>query len=237
MAKVRETTLEEFKQDPGNANAGTPEGKEMLARSFKEAKAGRSLLADAEGILIAGNKSQQAAIEAGLLKVVVVETDGEEVVVVQRTDLKPGDPEREALALYDNRTGQLNLRWDPQAIKEKAKKGLDISRFGWNPDAFKEKFDALRAEAVTRREEYADPEAEEEYEEEAEEAAEPTEGTGLGRDDMTYHFQFDLTFDQSILVDRALKEWEIQTGKSREAWLIDVAGKYLRGDEIGEEQA
>jgi len=232
VAKMRETTLEEFEQDPGNANAGTPEGKAMLARSFKEAKAGRSLLADAEGILIAGNKSQQAAEEAGIIKAVVVETDGTEIVVVQRTDLHPGDDEREALALYDNRTGQLNLRWDPAAIKEKARAGLDISKFGWNPEAFKEKFDALRAEAVERRSEYAEPQEEAEYEDLDESPAEP--GEGLGRDDMTYHFQFVFTYDQSIFVERALKEWEVATGKGRAEWVIEMAGKYLR-DDFGED--
>lgn len=228
MAKVRETTLDEFQQDPGNANAGTPEGEVMLVRSFEEAKAGRSLLVDAEGVLVAGNKSQEAAEKAGITKAVVVETDGSEIVVVQRTDLHPGDPVREALALYDNRTGQLNLRWNPAAIKEKAKAGLDLSKFGWNPDAFKEKFDVLRAEAVARHSEYTEPE-------EDTEDAEPSDGReSHGRDDMTYHFQFDFSFDDSILIDRALKEWELQTGESREAWVIEMAGKYLR-DDFGED--
>jgi len=230
VAKVRETTLEEFEQDPDNANAGTPEGSAMLDRSFEEAKAGRSLLADADGVLIAGNKSQKAAKKAGITKAVVVETEGDEIVVVQRTDLHSGDPEREALALYDNRTGQLNLRWDPAAIKKKAREGLDLKKFGWNPEAFKEKFDRTRAEAVERHSEYAEPEEEDEFND-----AEPSEPTeGLGRDDMTYHFQFDLDYDQSVFVERALKEWEIQTGKGREEWLIEMAGKYLR-DDFGED--
>ena len=225
MAKIREGTLGEFTQDPENANAGTVAGKEMLERSFVELKAGRSLLADAEGVLVAGNKSQRAAAKAGIKKTVVVETDGTEIVVVQRTDLHTGDPEREALALYDNRVGEISLQWDPAAIKKKAQEGLDLAKFGWNPEAFKDKFDAVRAEAIERSAAYAEPE------EEPFETAEPSgEGTGLGRDEMTYHFQFDFSFDESILVDRALKEWEAGTGKPREDWLVEMAGKYLRDD-------
>lgn len=132
MAKVTETTLDAFLQDTENANVGTPQGREMLARSFEEAGAGRSLLVDADGVLIAGNKSQEAALSKGLSKAVVVETDGTEVVVVKRTDLHTGDPKREALALYDNRTTEVGLRWDPAAIKKKFEAGLPAIRELWN---------------------------------------------------------------------------------------------------------
>ena len=63
--------------DDHNFNAGTEKGREMIEKSFRELGAGRSILLDKNNRIIAGNKSQQAAIATGITKVRIVDTDGD----------------------------------------------------------------------------------------------------------------------------------------------------------------
>ena len=55
-AKVRNAKLSELVPDPMNANKGTERGAYMVRRSLEKLGAGRSVLVDKHGVLIAGNK-------------------------------------------------------------------------------------------------------------------------------------------------------------------------------------
>jgi len=50
--------LSDLQHDPHNANRGTPRGRKTLATSLQQFGAGRSILVDKDGIIIAGNKPQ-----------------------------------------------------------------------------------------------------------------------------------------------------------------------------------
>lgn len=62
-----------LKLDPHNANRGTDRGRRAVADSLAECGAGRSILVDRDGTVIAGNKTLEAAQALGL-PVRVVET-------------------------------------------------------------------------------------------------------------------------------------------------------------------
>lgn len=104
--------IEELQQDQHNFNKGTKKGQRMMRRSLQELGAGRSILIDKNGNIIAGNKTQAAAIKAGITKVRVIETTGDELVAVKRTDVDINDPKGRELALADNLTQEVNLAWD-----------------------------------------------------------------------------------------------------------------------------
>ena len=74
MAEEKIIDIAELTQDGHNFNKGTAEGQRLMERSFKELGAGRSVLIDKNGNIIAGNKSQKAAMAAGIKKVRVVTT-------------------------------------------------------------------------------------------------------------------------------------------------------------------
>jgi hypothetical protein len=85
-------------------------------------------VADKDGRIIAGNKTLEAwAGMGGAVK--VVETDGHELVVVQRTDLDLSDPKGKArkLAYYDNRAGQVGLEWDAEQLLADVNAGVDLA--------------------------------------------------------------------------------------------------------------
>jgi hypothetical protein len=100
----------------------------MLEDSLRSYGAGRSLLVDRHGVVIAGNKTLEAAASIGLEDIQVVQTDGRTLVVVQRTDLDLAtDSCAKALAIADNRTAQVSLDWDGQVIASLIEDGVDLS--------------------------------------------------------------------------------------------------------------
>ena len=130
--KQEEINIEDLKQDSRNFNKGTEQGQELMERSFKEMGAGRSILIDRNGNIIAGNKSQKAAIAAGIKKVRIIETTGDELVAVKRTDVDIDSAEGRKMAYLDNLTTQVNLTWDEtelQAVQADVE-GFDIADFG-----------------------------------------------------------------------------------------------------------
>lgn len=124
MAK-RISKREDLSLDPRNANKGTERGRYMLEQSLRECGAGRSILTDKEGRVIAGNKTLEVAEELDI-PIRVVETDGRELVVVQRSDLDLDSEQARKLAYYDNRSSEVGLAWDAEQIAADLEAGLDL---------------------------------------------------------------------------------------------------------------
>jgi hypothetical protein len=121
--------LSDLQPDRKNANKGTLRGSEAVERSLRDYGSGRSILIDAKGRIIAGNKTAANAVAAGLEDVIVVPSDGTKIIAVQRTDLDlETDPRAKALAIADNRTSELGLEWDPANLAELAM-DLDLKPF------------------------------------------------------------------------------------------------------------
>ena len=125
---ARKADYSGIRPDVKNANKGTERGRYMVEASLRETGAGRSILLDKDGRIIAGNKTFEAASDIGL-PVRVVETDGTELVAVKRTDLDLDDDTGTArkLAYYDNRTSSVDLAWDVEQILADVNAGLDLS--------------------------------------------------------------------------------------------------------------
>ena len=120
-------TLDDLTPDDRNANKGTPRGQYMVQHSLEQYGAGRSILVDKNGKIIAGNKTTQAAQEMAL-PVRVVQSDGRELIVVQRTDLDlDNDAAARALAVADNRASEVGLAWDAEVLGELAQE-VDLSK-------------------------------------------------------------------------------------------------------------
>ena len=117
MEQEKIINIEELVQDEHNFNKGTDEGGKLMERSFKEMGAGRSVLIDKHGKIIAGNKSQKAAIAAGIKRVRVIETTGDELIAVKRTDVELESEQGRKMALLDNLTTQVNLAWDETELQ------------------------------------------------------------------------------------------------------------------------
>ena len=122
--------IEDLTPDAHNFNQGTDEGRQLMQRSLTELGAGRSILVDRNGNVIAGNKTQEAAIKAGIRRVRVIETDGTELVAVKRTDIDIDSAKGRELALVDNLATQVNLAWDEAEFEAVDVEGFDPNGWG-----------------------------------------------------------------------------------------------------------
>lgn len=126
--------IQELAQDGHNFNKGNEQGQQLMERSFRELGAGRSILLDRNGNIIAGNKSQKAAIAAGIKRVRVIETTGDELVAVKRTDVDIDSAEGRKMAYLDNLTTQVNLTWDETELEavQADVEGFEVADFGFD---------------------------------------------------------------------------------------------------------
>lgn len=99
----------QIKIDKRNYRKHSEQNKRKIKKSLIECGAGRSVLIDADNTLIAGNGVFE---QANLMSIPtrVVETDGTELIVVKRTDLRTNDDKRKLLAMADNATSD-NVEW------------------------------------------------------------------------------------------------------------------------------
>lgn len=142
--QVRQAKIDSLEFDDRNANKGTERGLRALDHSLRQYGAGRSILLDKAGRIIAGNKTTQGAADIGLEDVIIVQTDGTKLVAVQRTDLDLNDPKARALAVADNRVGELDLAWDIDELLASVADGVDLA------DLFRQdELDALMQAAHT----------------------------------------------------------------------------------------
>jgi len=125
--EAKQTKLDALIPDHANANKGTERGRYALEASLRQYGAGRSILLDKNGRIIAGNKTAEVAADVGLDDVLIVQTDGKQIVAVQRTDLDIDSEAGRGLAYADNRVGQLDLEWDAEQVLADLNAGVDLS--------------------------------------------------------------------------------------------------------------
>lgn len=123
-------TIADLKSDPRNARRHTPRNVATIVNALHEVGAARSIVIDENNVILAGNATIEAAAEAGIDRVRVVEADGEEIIAVRRSGLTPEQKTR--LALYDNRSAEL-AEWDPAVLSDLAA-DVDLSAFWYEPE-------------------------------------------------------------------------------------------------------
>lgn len=148
MATKKPTKVSELIPDNRNMNKGNEEGNAMIERSFRKFGAGRSILIDKNNRVIAGNKSIDACKEIGLEDLIIVETTGEQVVAVKRTDIDLDSPEGREMALADNASAKANIEWEEDTLKAVVEEfgiepqdwGIDLEDY-FPPDAADDDFE------------------------------------------------------------------------------------------------
>lgn len=130
MSKLK---LSDLTPDDKNYNKGSEFGNSLIEKSLRKFGAGRSILLDKNNRIIAGNKTIENAGAVGLEDIIVVETNGNQIVAVKRTDIDLDSKIGRELALADNASAKASITWDEDIIKqdwqiEEVKDwGIDIS--------------------------------------------------------------------------------------------------------------
>ena len=115
--------ISDLKQDRENRRQHNPRNVGMIVDALHEVGPARSIVIDEGGNILAGNATVEAAAEAGIEKVLVVDADGETLVAVRRSGLTPEMKRR--LALYDNRTAEL-ANWDIDQLLADVNAGMSF---------------------------------------------------------------------------------------------------------------
>lgn len=92
--------IKDLKFDSRNYRRHNDKNKELIKKSIDEVGYGRSIVIDSENEVICGNGVLSQTTDKTPIK--IVETDGNELIVVKRTDLKTDDLKRKQLAVMDN---------------------------------------------------------------------------------------------------------------------------------------
>ena len=109
--------ITDLKFDDKNFNKGTSYGKSLMEKSLQKFGAGRSILADKNLKIIAGNKTAESFGELGLEDVEIVQSDGTKLIVVQRMDIDLDPPQGREMALADNQTAKVNIEFDYEMLE------------------------------------------------------------------------------------------------------------------------
>ncbi len=113
----KKAKLKDLVPDDRNYNKGNEFGNALIEKSLSKFGAGRSILLDKNNRIIAGNKTVENAGSIGMDNVIIVETTGEDIVAVKRTDVDLDSETGREMALADNASAKANIEWDEETIK------------------------------------------------------------------------------------------------------------------------
>jgi DNA modification methylase len=108
-------SISDLRSDHKNARKRTDRSATLIEESLKRYGAARSVVIDEDNRILAGNGTVDAAKRAGISKVRVIETNGDEIIAVKRTGLT--EDQKIGLALADNRTSDLS-EWDKEMLHQ-----------------------------------------------------------------------------------------------------------------------
>lgn len=135
--KIIRRKISDYIPDAHNPNKGTERGLAMIEDGLNELGAGRSLVADRNDKIPAGNKTLEAAQLAGITDVIEIETDGHALIVHKRSDWDLDDPTGAArrYSFLDNQSG-LQMAWDVAQVARHAAEGTNLTGvfYDWELD-------------------------------------------------------------------------------------------------------
>jgi len=156
MAKAEKIKVTDLIPDDKNFNKGSEFGQGLIEKSFEKFGAGRSILIDKNNKIIAGNKSTENYGALGGQDVIVVESDGKQLIAVKRTDIDLDTPQGREMALADNATAKANIVWAEDVIASELgvevgeswgvsnyTKGLDVNNMTDDDVDLNEEFDPI----------------------------------------------------------------------------------------------
>jgi len=134
--------LRDLSPDPANRREHNPRNVGMIVDSIHRDGASRSIVIDENDVVLCGNATVDAAAEAGIENVRVIESSGHELIAVRRRGLTP--EQKRHLSLSDNRATDLSA-FNLDQLRADAEAGLDLASF-FQPA---ELADLLHADAPT----------------------------------------------------------------------------------------
>jgi DNA modification methylase len=116
--------IKDLVADPANRRRHNPRNIGMVVDALHKVGAARSIVIDEGNVILAGNGVTEAAAEAGITRVRVIDASGDELIAVRRSGLS--EAQKRELAIYDNRAAEL-AEWNPEQLQADIDAGLDLA--------------------------------------------------------------------------------------------------------------
>ena len=126
LIPAQQLSVADLVPDPKNRRKRTARNVDMIVASLRDVGAARSIVIDEGNQVLAGNGLVEAAAQANITKLQVVDVDGDTIVAVRRRGLS--DAQKRDLAIYDNRTAEL-AEWDLPQLAADLANGDDLTPF------------------------------------------------------------------------------------------------------------
>lgn len=133
MKDIKVVKISDLIPDQRNNNKGTQYGQHLVEKSIAQFGAGRSILIDKNGKIIAGNKMVENAGQLGFDEVIVIPSDGRKIVAVQRTDVDLDTKFGREMAIADNASAKADIEFDTEVVEDLALE-YDIDPHDWGID-------------------------------------------------------------------------------------------------------
>lgn len=108
--------IHDINESTNPMNSGSEYGNKLIKHSIKTLGLGRGIVVDKDNNVICGNKVLKNAKQLGYNKIRVIETQGDELVVVKRVDIGANTKIGLEMALVDNLACLENIEWDAKTI-------------------------------------------------------------------------------------------------------------------------
>lgn len=125
---LKHVSIDTLHKDVENRFRGTGRGRRAVRDSIENYGFGSSVVLDKHGNIVSGNTRYSEALEAGFEEVLVVQTDGKQLIAHQRTDLDLTQKRGKArkLSIADNFSSHLGFAPDLSTLAEDLRSGLEL---------------------------------------------------------------------------------------------------------------
>jgi hypothetical protein len=139
MPKIETVPIGDLSPDPANLREHDARNRDTIRASLRRFGAGRSVVIDAHGMVVAGNGTLAEAREAGIGEVLIVDPEPGQIVAVRRKEWTA--TEATAYAIADNRSTDLSSFRDDdlaETLRSLELDGFDLDDVGFNAEELKQ---------------------------------------------------------------------------------------------------
>lgn len=104
----------------------------LLLNSIRKFGLCRSVVVDKNNIVLCGHKVVNASKDCDINKVRVVETNGDELIIVKRTDMDISSAKTKEMMLVDNLITSKNLEWNTDYIIQTMDENFSFNPQDWH---------------------------------------------------------------------------------------------------------
>lgn len=88
----------------------------LIEQSLKQLGLCRSIVVDKCNNILCGTKTAQMCHDLGIKRARIIETKGDELIIVKRVDVEPDSTKAHEISLTDNLIASKNLEWNADCI-------------------------------------------------------------------------------------------------------------------------